>query len=235
MPVWYALLDGPNVDVDLVRRHFAQSNFDFKEIDEKWALSAPAFEQCNSKEEVTADATSLIACINTAMRLSSSNYTGLELHGLAEIRGGRINRTFFMKSGLVAMSAVGAVVVAGAVGAPVRSREERLVTLLARSREIEDIAESLAVRPVTWPAMRQAYETAKGLMSPTGDRADYQTLIDLGWMTAPEARALYNTATHYSHGHPRDPIRGGNAMAHEDAVKLVDRLFWKLVDAKEPV
>src|ERR1700730_17414343 len=49
------------------------------------------------------------------------------------------------------------------------TREERLVSLFAKQDEFQDIANSLAVRPVTWAAMRKAYESVRGLTSSKAD------------------------------------------------------------------
>jgi hypothetical protein len=134
------------------------------------------------------------------------------------------------------MSGAAAVAIAGFIGKPVRTREERLVSLFAKQVEFQDIANSLAVRPVTWAAMRKTYESVLGLTSSKADpqkrRADYKALIIRGWITEAESKLFHDTATYHSHGYPRTPIPA--EMPHWEASNLVQRLFWRLVDEKEP-
>ena len=234
MRVWYVIIDSQAGDVAHIKRLFASSNFEFREIDGRWGISAPAFEECHSKEEIIEEASRLLAFINTALLISVRHYSGFDIHGLAEIRGDKINRTMFAGSGTYGISGVSAEIGIGTIGTPIRSREERLVSLMAESAEIADIAQGLAVRPVTWPAMRKTFETVKGLMSPTGKRSDHQTLIDCGWISAEDSESLFDTASFHDHGYPRTPIRDGKELAYEDAYKLGDSLFWRLIDAKKP-
>jgi hypothetical protein len=236
MGTWYALLDGSRDDASHIRRLFAASQFEFDEIDEKFALGAPAFEACSDHNQVIDLALELVASINVALRLSTSQYTGFQFHGLIERRDGKTNR-FMLATGVsYGMSGAAAVAIAGFIGKPVRTREERLVSLFAKQAEFQDIANSLAVRPVTWAAMRKTYESVLGLTSSKADpqkrRADYKALIIRGWITEAESKLFHDTATYHSHGYPRTPIPA--EMPHWEASNLVQRQFWRLVDEKEP-
>jgi hypothetical protein len=124
-------------------------------------------------------------------------------------------------------------------GKPVRSKEERLVSLMGHNEGANDIARALSVPPLTWLALRQAFETVKGIMSskpdPKNARADYKNLIAKEWLTSDESERFHETAVFYSHGHPRSPItKISNPMSYEEACALIERLFWRLVDELEP-
>jgi hypothetical protein len=182
MSVWYALLSGPQEDVVHVKRLLPNSNFVFDEIDGKFALSAPTFNWCTDKEGIVDASTELLAAINTSLRLSVKTYTGFELHGLAERHAdGTLHRTMFARGGAYGIAGAAAVAIAGTIGKPVRSREERIVSLLQRNPAITDVATAMTTRPITWAAMNTAFESVKGLMStkasPRDRRADHQGLI----------------------------------------------------------
>ena len=218
MSVWYALLDGPQNDVEHIKRRFSNSNLVFDQIDGKFALSAPAFQQLShDKEQIIAAITELLAAINTSLRLSVKTYTGFELHDLAEKRDdGTTHRTIIAGGGSYSISGndvvayttgVTAVGVAGSIGPPVRSREERLASLLQHNSDIAEVARAMATRPMTWGAMNTAYESVKGLTStktaPDKKRGDYQALIDRGWISAEQSDSFYHTAGYHRHGHPQ--------------------------------
>jgi hypothetical protein len=115
----------------------------------------------------------------------------------------------------------------------VRSKEERLVSLMGRDGRVDEIAHALSALPMTWPALRQAYETVVGIKQ--GDRADYKNLANKGWFTLAESNRFYHAATFHSHGHPRSPITKTSApMPYEEACAFIERLFWRLVDDMEP-
>jgi hypothetical protein len=73
------------------------------------------------------------------------------------------------------------VITAGSIKKPVRSREERLVDLIAKMPEIAAISLQMSLRPLTWAAMNATYESVKGLVSPKNTipdkKADYKGLI----------------------------------------------------------
>jgi hypothetical protein len=107
-----------------------------------------------------------------------------------------------------------------------------------RNSEIADLANAMTVRPLTWEAMNTIYESVKGLMStkvsPEAKRADYQGLIDRGWMTSDESDSFYKTAGHHRHRYPKSPNRAPTPMEYYVACNLINRLFWRLVDELEP-
>jgi hypothetical protein len=231
---WLVLLDGSPSDVAHVKRLFTSSHFVFDEIDGKSALNAPAFALCCNKDDAIDTAMELAATINTALRLSVAEYTGLGFWGIVEKRDdGTMHRTVFAKGRVFRIAGGPA-----AIGKPIRTREERLVTLLQRNDEVADVAVGLTPYPLTWGAMSKTYESVVGLMStkanPSARRSDYEGLVDRGWLTRDESEAFYHTAAYHRHGYPKTPVRGGKVMDHEDALNLVKRLFWLLVDELEP-
>jgi hypothetical protein len=239
MSVWFALLDGPQNDVVHVK-HLSRSKFTFDEIDGKFALSAPAFQHCNDDEQVITASTDLLAAINTSLRLSVKAYTGFELHGVAEKRDdGVVHRTMIAKGATYSISGAAAVIIAGSIGSPARSREERLISLIQRDPAIADVANAMAVRPLTWAAMNAAYESVKGLASTKATsetkRKDHQGLVDRQWISAEHSESFYCTAGFHRHGHPKVPIKAGvPEMSYDDASRLIVTLFWRLVDHLEP-
>jgi hypothetical protein len=234
MGTWFALLDGPDKDLGHIRHFFPSSRLKFETIDERWGLSAPELEGCADRNEACAKAISLLDRINVALRLSVQNYTEFDLFGLAEKDGHRIaQRILFAGTGDYRIEGVSAEAKAAPLGRPQRTRQDRLLSLMARNEDIEKMARELSDHPVRWNALRNAYETIKGQMSPTGDKSDYKNLIALGWMTCDQSNSLFDTANFYSHGHPRDPIKS-KEIGYSDARQLVDSIFWRMVDAKEP-
>lgn len=239
MPTWYALFEGSSNDVVAFKRHFAASGFSFDEIDGKVALAAPQFETCapGDAAAVINAAADLLNAVNVALRLSDARCNGFELCGVVERRDGKTHRVLLAGSGVFSLSAV-AVAAAGNIGAPVRSNEERLVSLMGRDDGVADIAHALSMHPMTWGALTKAYETVVGTMSaelnPRDARADYPNLIAKGWLTLEESNRFYYTAGYYRHGHPKSPIRTKNPMSYEDACALIKRLVWRLVDELEP-
>jgi hypothetical protein len=233
VPCWYARLESSPHDVAALKRRFADSGFSFDEIDDKFALAAPQFEACVSGDTgaVIDAATELLNAVNVALRLSD-RCNGFELLGVVERRNGTIHRTLLCGTGVYRISG-GELHVNGR-----RSKEERLVSLMGRDRRVADIAHALSVLPMTWPALRQVYETACGTMSsksnPREARADYENLIQKGWLNSAESERFYHTTSFCSHGHPRSSIRTSNPMPYEEACALIERLFWHLVDELEP-
>jgi hypothetical protein len=238
MPRWYVLLDGPQEDQAHVKRLYTTSGFAFDQIDGKEALSAPAFDICESKEDVIDTGMELLAAINTALRLSVVSYTGFQFHSLVENNDGQIHRTLLLPVGSHGIKGVTAVAIAGSIGKPVRSREERLVSLLIKTPAMTDLAVSMTARPLTWGAMNTTYESAKGLMSAKANdearRADYQGLIAREWIALDESNRFYQTAAYYRHGYPRIDMKGMPLMQYHEASILINRLFWHLVDELEP-
>jgi hypothetical protein len=237
MPTWYVLLDGPQSDLVHVKRLFPASGFTFEEIDGKDALSAPLFEQCKDRNDVIDAGMTLLSSINVALRLSVFQYSGLLFHGLVEKRSdGTLHRT--KRSAAFEVSGTAAVGIAGSIGKPVRSKEERLVSLLAKSPKMTDLAVAMTARPLTWGAMNLTYESAKGLMSKKASdeakRADYQGLIDRGWITPDQSLRFYKSAAYYRHGYPKMDVKDVPLMEYHEASILINKLFWHLVDAVEP-
>jgi hypothetical protein len=231
-PSWYARLEGSPDDIAALKRHFVDSGFSFDEIDGKFALAAPQFEACGQGDTgaVIDAATELLNAVNVALRLSE-RCNGFELCGVVERRNGAIHRTMLCRSGGYRISG-GELRVSGK---PVRSKEERLVSLMGRDEGVDDIAHALSALPMTWPALRKAYETVVGTMSPQKARSDFKSLAAKGWLTLDESHRFYHTATFHSHGHPKSPItKTSNPMSYEEACELVERLFWRLVDELEP-
>jgi hypothetical protein len=249
MSVWYALLNGPQNDVVHVKRLLTHSNLAFDEIDGKFALSAPAFQHSNDKEQIIAASTELLAAINTSLRLSVATYIGFDLHGIvARLDDGTLHRTMLAEGGTynlsggavaVRIQGVAAVGIAGSIGTPVRSREERLVSLLHRDPSIADVAGEMTTRPLTWAAMNTAYESVKGLMGtkagPRKKRKDHQGLINRNWISAEQSESFYCTAGFHRHGYPKEPIKKGvREMPYDEASRLITGLFWRLIDELEP-
>lgn len=241
MSVWYALLDGTQEDFVHIKRLFPNSNFAFEEIDGRNALSAPDFSGSEDRDGALDAMSELVAAINMSLRVSVRSYSGVDLDGAVErCDDGRVNRVILAK-GVASDDSFGAAAVslAGSIGKPVRSKEERLVSLLKRDRAIAGAASEMTTRPLTWPAMNIVYESAKRLMSTkpslAARSADHQCLIDRGWISAEQSRSFYCTANHYRHGFPREPIEASVAeMRYDDAAGLSSGLFWRLVDHLEP-
>jgi hypothetical protein len=220
---WYVLLDCTPQDALEVKRLFAASAFNYEEIDGKFALNAPVFDLGGNKEEVIAAAMELATSINTALRLSVAQFSGLMFWGIVEMRSdGTIHRTFFAKSGSFEVRGF-----ATPKGAPVRTREERLVSLVGRMEEVADLAIALTPYPLTWGAMSKTYESVVGLMSAETNvlkkRQDFEGLIDRGWLTREESNVFYATAAFHRHGYPKTPVRGGILMDHTTAQILVKK------------
>jgi hypothetical protein len=239
-PSWYALLHSPHQDTVYIKRHFANSGLSFDEIDGKFAVAAPDLEAAGAdggREAVLDAATKLVGAINVVLRLSQPHFAGFDLHGIAEKRDGKMHKVMLARGEAYGLSGVSAVGSPGSIGKPVRSKEERLVTLIARDDRIADIAQGLSIRPVTWPALTKAYETVVGIMSPKpkpeNARSDYQNLIAKGWFTPDESERFYHTAALNRKGYPRSPNRNPNPMQYEDACRFIDQLVWRLVDELE--
>ena len=166
--------------------------FSFDEIDGKFALAAPQFEACGHGDTgaVIDAATKLLNPVNVALQLSD-RCNGFELCGVVERRNGVIHRTMLCRSGVYRISG-GELRVNGK---PVRSKEERLVSLMGRDDGVNNIAQALSMLPMTWPELRRAYETVKGTMSSKPNqqeaRADYKNLTAKGWLTDDEAERFY--------------------------------------------
>ena len=164
-------------------------------MDEKAALSAPQLEPYKDSKEVIDVAMELLATINVALRISVPQYTGFLFHGLIEkLQDGSLNRTMFSTGAAYGIAGVAGVGVAGAIGTPARTKEERLVSLIAKNEAIADLAVAMTAKPLTWGAMNTVYESVKGLMSTKmnieAKRADFQGLIDRGWITLDEFNAV---------------------------------------------
>lgn len=242
MAVWYALLDGTQEDFVHLKGLFPTSNFAFEEIDGKFALSAPVFSRSNDRDSALDAMSELIAAINTSLRLSVRSYSGVDLNGAVERRedGTVISRVIFA-GGVASDDSFGAaaVSIAGSIGRPARSKEERLVSLLGRVPEIAGVAREMTTRPLTWSAMNIVYESAKRLAStkttPKARSNDHRCLVDRGWISEGQSNSFYYTAKHWRHGFPREPVEAGVVeMQYDDATVLIGGLFWRLVNHLEP-
>jgi hypothetical protein len=171
-------------------------------------------------------ATKLLNAVNVALRLSDG-CNGFEILGVVEKRNGALHRTLVCGTGTYKVSFGNL----RTKGQSVRSKDERLVSLMGRDPRIAEIAQAFSVHPITWAALAMVYETAKGIMSPKSQpgaaRADHQNLVAIGWLTSDESGRFYDTAGYYKHGYPRSQIRTSNPMSYEDACELIGRLFWR--------
>jgi hypothetical protein len=227
VPRWWLLLDGSHEDATTLKRCFTVSGFSFDQIDAKLALTAPSFEKAADREEAISVGVELLESINVALRLSSSRYIGLVLHGLMEYRSdGTMHRTMFAAAAAFEISVVSAVGIVGTVATPVRSKEERLASLVRRDRMAAEIAHVLAIRPITWGAMNIVYETVSG--------RDYKTLIIKGWLSEAVSSNLYHTIAHNRHGFPRAQNKAKNPVTYDEACSLITNLLWRFVDEREP-
>lgn len=239
MPNWYILLDGPQRDLDEIKRRFTSSGFTFDEMDGKPTLSSQTFNWMKNSEEVIDAGMELLASINTVLRVSVPAFTGFQFHGLIEKRDGKTHRILRAGSANYGMVGAAAVALAGSIGKRVRTREERLISLLNKMPEIADISLQMSVRPLTWSAMNATYESVKGLLStqPTlaAKKKDHAGLVKRGWLTDEESRRFYFTAAFHRHGYPKEPIRAGFVeMPRAEAINLIERLFWQMVDELQP-
>jgi hypothetical protein len=64
---WFALIAGQRNDLSFLKRYFSSSKFEFKELDELFALSAPAFESCGDRDCAANVASTLLANLNVAV------------------------------------------------------------------------------------------------------------------------------------------------------------------------
>jgi hypothetical protein len=234
---WYVLFDADPHDALEVKRLFQASGFSYDEIDGKFALNAPAFNFKDNEQDVIEASMELATSVNTALRLSLTQYSGLMFWGIVEKKSdGSIRRTIMAQSNIFGQSGVAALGEVGSFGTPTRTREERLVSLIQRNDEVADIAVGLTPHPLTWGAMSKTYESVVGLMSTrkSNKRQDFHGLINRGWLTLQESEIFYNSAAYHRHGYPKTPVRGGILMDHTTAKILIDRLFWLLVDELEP-
>jgi hypothetical protein len=236
---WYVLLDCTAHDALEVKRLFPTSGFTYDEIDGKFAISAPVFDLGTNKEDIIEAAMELAASINAALSISLAQFSGLMFWGIVERRpDGTVHRTMFARGGSFGITGVAALGVAGFIGTPIRTREERLLSLFRRIPEIGDLAVGLKPYPLTWGAMNKTYESVVGLMSTKTKverkRRDFEGLISRGWLTRDESQIFYATAAYHRHGYPKAPVRGGVSMDHSTAQSLIKRLFWRMVDELEP-
>jgi hypothetical protein len=237
---WYALLEGYRADADYIKRFLPTAVLD--EFDEHLALRVFVPDLNADENEIMAVATETSAAINAALRISVAAYDGFTVHGLEERVNNETKHRIIFGRGhskmQYVMSGVGMVAHAGFLGKPVRTKEQRLVSLIDKRPDIADIANGLATRPVTWAVISSTYESVKGLVSAKSGieerRGDWCCLVKLGWISKPDSNALYNTAAYYRHGYPKTSIRGGVAMPYAKAEGLAKELFWRVINVLEP-
>jgi hypothetical protein len=228
----------PNMLV-AIKRNFTNSSLHFDELDGQTLISSPGLAASIDRGDAVGNALDLIRDLNIAIRVLEGRWPETNLVGVVRKDRNKVDRFMFAQPGTYAVQGVAAVAIAGNIGSPVRTKLERLVTLMKTNDAVRDIAATLATSPLTWAALNQAYETVTGLMStktnPKKARGDRACLVTKGWMTDAEGALFYHTAAYHRKGYPKSPIRGGGTqMDFEDAVKLVRRLFEHLVDDLQP-
>jgi hypothetical protein len=238
MSIWFAIIDAsPDVSA-AVKRNFANSGLHFDELDGRTIISSPRFGLCNDRDDVAAAAHDLISGFTIALGVLDRRPIHIELIGLVEKEGERVNSIMFARGGAYGISGAAAVSSVGSIGQPVRTRAERLVALIERDDRVRDVGSTLAIKPTAWAALTKAYETITGLMSKKSDpqkaRGDWKNLVSKGWLSEDEATAFYHTAAYHRKGYPKSPIRGGKQMPPDEASKLIHCLFEKLIDELEP-
>jgi hypothetical protein len=115
-----------------------------------------------------------------------------------------------------------------------RSFANRAKDLIAKNDEIREAANALMVNPVGWANLRLIYEIVKGMMSQRADRKDWMALVNLGWISESNSNRFYDTATFYSHGFRRAPLKCSPPMPIEEGEKIARDLLWRLIDHKQP-
>ena len=109
-----------------------------------------------------------------------------------------------------------------------------MLALFDRDDRVREVAFVLGAEPISYQNLFIVYETVKGLMSPKGDRADWQALVNLGWISEDDSKRLWETLGYYHHGHPRGSLACGPALALDKAAEMVGDLFRRMVDHLQP-
>jgi|RhiMethySRZTD1v2_1073278.scaffolds.fasta_scaffold734366_2 hypothetical protein len=237
MAAWFVLVDAKPGDIAAIKRLLPNSELHFGQVDAFPTISTPLLRGKAGEVEATAAAGDLVEQLNFTLRIFYLPTAHIELRGIGYEQDGKVHRSMFGAGGAYGVSGGTAVGLPGHAGLPPRTRAERLLTLMEREPE-RHIARALSSHPATWPAMTQAYETIVGMMSlnekPEEARRDWKNLVERGWLTEQESSAFYHTAAYYRHGYPKSPIRHGVEMSIEDARALLQRLFEKFIDEREP-
>ena len=242
MQNWFTQVEASSQDLDLVRRSFSERVLRVETQGHEKFLFSPRFDPCNSASEVRAKALELLANLNVTMEISEGRFEGIQLLGVVERIDGKLHRTMFAE--FVAFGSGFATAVAIAVGPDgqsippgpqARSFVERMTELIERDERVREVAFALRTKPTSWGNLSLVYETVKGLISPRGDRQDWQYLVTLGWISKDDSNRFFETAAYYRHGHPREPIRCYSPMLLDDAVPLIHGLFKRMVEHLQPL
>jgi hypothetical protein len=234
MPNWYILFSCSIGDLNSIKQRFANSGYRFDDIDDLQGLSSASIESSKDMEEAEDTGLELLASINIAMRLSERNYLGADFRGVAHRRDdGLLDRRLSAKGTAFGITGAIGVGVPGSFAPPVRTPQERLVSLIQKNKDMASLTNLMTAQPLTFGSMHTVYESAKGFMSPRGKREDFQCLIDLGWLTSTQSTSLYETMGHYRHGFPRRKLTSP-LMPYDEALQIIKSIFWHLVDHLEP-
>lgn len=234
---WFALISGETRDIEAFKADFRPAGFTFETIDGRFAFTVLELQAVAARdyEAAIAVAAELIDRLNITLRLSHDRIKGLNFETVIERRDGHLHRVIRAESAFYNLNTFYEATITVSGGAPqaaVRRKQVRLYSLLQRDKQVEEILRALAVQPPAWAALSTTYETIVGLVS--GNRNGYQTLIDMGWMSAENSERFYHSAAYHRHGYPKEPNRATSPMSHKDAVAFIGGLLWKFVDQKEP-
>lgn len=242
MTRWLAKITASASDKHLVQKHFSAATLSIEEHGQQTFVVSPLFQPCNDVQEVRAAATRLIANVNAVLALAERPFEGVSFDDcVAERRNGNLYRTYFAEARSHSFSSVTAHGVAlGPDGkplpppAPQRGFAERMLDLLDRDDRVREVALLLRSEPISYQDLFIAYETVKGLVSPTGKRCDWRTLVSLGWISESDLNRLHDTLGYYHHGHPRGTMKSGPRLELHEVAAAVGDLFRRTVDYLQP-
>ena len=241
MVKWLARVDASPRELELVQQNYSDRFLTIEEHGQEKLIASHRFEACTTALEARDEAVRLLASINVVMELAMASFAGLRFNGVAEHRDGQLHQTIFaelyanLNVFLTAAATVtGGGAAAGAAELPRRSFAERMTELIERDDRVREAALALRVKPVSFPDLYIVYETVKGLMSPTGDRSEWKGLVERGWISDNDSKRFYDTANFYRKGYPREPIKHFPEMLLDDATRLIERLFRRMIDELQP-
>ncbi len=239
MARWLAKVSASTRDKLLVQQHVTADILAFEERGEETFVVSPRFESCDDVQEVLDAATALIANVNVTFEVVDRHFGGVSFDNIVvEQKNGKLNRTIFVPAGALSLVSTMPVLVVGPDGqpspAPQRSFPERMLALLGQDDRVREVAPLLRARPVSYQNLFIVYETVKGLVSPNHVRSDWQTLVNLGWISEDDSKRLWETLGYYHHGHPRGSPNGP-VLALDKAAEMVGDLFRRMVDHLQPM
>ena len=242
MAKWLAKISASKRDKRLVEQHFTTKALAVEEVSQETFVVSPRFQSCKDVQEVRAAAAELIANVNLAIQLVERHFEGLLFEDtVAEQRNGNLHRTVFAEAHSYGIGTATADAVAlGPNGKPLpspalsRSFAERMLALLGRDDRVREVAFVLRAEPISYQNLFIVYETVKGLVSANADRSDWQTLVNLGWISGDDSKRLWETLGYYHHGHPRGSLTDGPVLALDEAAEMVGDLFRRMVDHLQP-